>query len=422
MTPEVLVFSEGAEYLCNEYMDLIHAFENNAAIINIKGSLFSFKLTGFLIFNNTPVVVFPKNFETTGDSFKQDAAILLRVLLRYRMESIHTSEENQFLNGSETNSNGRIVAAVVLLNDFQTYGYLKRTERIKTTYAKGNIDWAATVNRKHPVISQRRLYYTDPVIRQNVEDVNNIVIQIHKAVISECLQLWGWMMGLSSNDISCKMPCDDEKAVRILKNELLVTYANREIEVLRNMIAYLQCKTGKRKYVHFELLATPFFYYVWEYICGHIFENQYAAMLPVVAKPVWKNCPVKHNVSQRPDILFINGKGFFILDAKYYDYNNSLPGWNDVAKQLLYKYTIENNKSVKAMKILEKTDRLYNAFIFPQNDTTKTVYIGTVAVEDVADLGEIHAFAINTRLAMYAYASGEKSKLKYDVVRALIGM
>lgn len=419
MPEGVRFFTEGHWYPEKNHADIVTLFGRNSAILSMDGDQFSFKITGFLICDNNPVVVFPKNFDTNESSFKMDASILLRTLLRYRMEKVHPKDENTFLNGSEINSNGRIISAIALLNDYQNNGLLKRVEKIKTTRSNGNIDWNSTINKTIPTINHGKPVYMAPIVNKMANNANHIVIQIHKAIISECTELWGWLTGFSSTNVSFSMPCGSENAVGILTKELTTTFLSREIYVLRNMISYLKCKIGKKSREHFEILATPYFYYTWEYICGHIFENQYGALSGIIPQPAWKETAREHNMSQRPDILFVYGDGFFILDAKYYNYNISLPGWRDTVKQLFYQYTIENRKAPATVRALSSVRSIYNAFILPENTETQVKYLGYVEVENVLGLGRIHAFALNTKKAMISYAGGIKSDIKDDIVLQL---
>lgn len=422
MAKNVDVFMEGQKYKSSDYPEIVRMLKKNTSVIAIKGDQFSFRITGFLICNNIPLVIFPKNFITDETTFRFDANILLRTLLRYRTETIHPKEENAFLNGNDLNSNGRIVSAIALLNDFQNNDFLSRNEKIKTVKDKGNIDWHSTINTTIPVLHHGRPIYSNPVIKRTAIDANHIVILIHKAVISECARLWGWMTGVNNDELLFELPCSVEEAIRHLTSELTLTYINRELEVIRNMIAYLKCKTGRNTLEHIEILATPFFYYVWEYICGHIFENQYSSLSGVVPQPVWKNNLAFGKISQRPDILFINDNCFFILDAKYYNYHHSLPGWHDAAKQLFYQYTVENNQSPEAKRTLLKINKICNAFIMPETGEMNVRYLGFIEVENVGGLNKIQAFAINSRQAMQAYAGGIKSDLKDCVISQLATM
>lgn len=420
MFDKVRFFTEGDFYFQKDYMDIVNLFEKNTAVLSMDANQFSFKITGFLICNNTPVVVFPKTFVTNESSFKMDASILLRTLLRYRMEKVHPEDENAFLNGNEVNSNGRIISAIALLNDYQNYGLLKRVEKIKTTHSSGNIDWNATINKTMPTINHGKPVYMDLIVNKTAYNANCIVIQIHKAVISECAELWGWLTGFSEVDISFVMPCGIEDAVRILTKELTTTFVNREIGVLRNIIAYLKCKIGEKSIEHIEMLATPYFYYTWEYICGHVFGNQYSSLSRIIPQPVWKETARNFKISQRPDILFIIEDGFFILDAKYYNYNKSLPGWQDTVKQLFYQYTIENGKAPDAVRALSSVKTIYNAFVLPESTEAQIKYLGYAEIENVMGFKKVHAFAMNTRKAMQSYAGGIKSDLKDDVIARLI--
>jgi len=75
-----LCFSEGAPYLIKDYPDIIDSLDDALISVNNRNASFSWKITGFSIVRNTPVVVFPKNYTVpiTDAAIKEEASILFR--------------------------------------------------------------------------------------------------------------------------------------------------------------------------------------------------------------------------------------------------------------------------------------------------------------------------------------------------------
>jgi|GEM_PF-1206258 len=406
---EIFLFVEGKEYLHKQYENLVEQLDMLNEVIKKNDGTFSFIITGFIIVNNIPVVIFPKNYllPDSDVKIKHEAMVLMRVLMKYRLEKGHDPKEMDLLYGNTVNSTGRIISAISLIEDFQENGILKRKIRVDSSNHQGYIDWNATVNKTIPHISHKRPFYLKPIMRTSSVDDVNLLTQIHKYAVKESLDLWGWLFGYDDEEMErIQLPYSVEMAISYLNAELRKTFIQREIFVIKCLIDYLDSHSGQNKEKRFEVLATPFFNMTWEAICGYVYSNDYINLAKWVAQPIWDSNVIKKNISQRPDILFVDKSTFYILDAKYYDYNKTIPGWHDVVKQLFYKYTIE--AKVKKSKEL-KVKKYENVLIFPENSDLKFTYLGRIYVEGVVDLGEVNAFAINTKEAMEVYALGRLS-------------
>jgi len=410
-TPELLVFHENKSYPMKLFKELF--LENNSyeasGIIKSFGNSFCFKVVGFLLLDDKIIAIFPKGF-AFSDYVSDDAAMLLKVLFRYRNSRNLEPEEIQMLRGDNVFKNGRLVSAIALLEDYQKNGYLTRNQVNRTHNVHGFPDWNRTVKTCTPLLSHRRPVYVDPVIRSSQTDTSNIITQIHKVVIGECLSIFSWLFGNSTDSTPSTMLLSQQEAISMLEIELQNTFVQREVEVIKLLIQYLSAKTGAADSYTVELLATPFFHNTWEAICGYVFENQYAILKGIVPHPQWKNAKVEGNIAQRPDILYNHNSKLYILDAKYYDYKKNLPGWHDVVKQLFYKFTIE--KSINSQFTNHESphyNSIVNAFVLPENSDDDMVHLGDIHVENVDELGDLHVFSINTRNAMHLYANKKKS-------------
>lgn len=419
---DFLHFTEREEYPISEYNTLVTTIQKTPSIISMHGNTFSFCITGFLVCNNCLVIIFPKKYlrPSNQNCLQQEARLLLNTLLRYRAERNHNPEELEFLEGNNTNTSNRIVSAISLITDFQSNGYLHRSIKMKTSKASGYIDWAETIHKTIPYLNHGQALYPTPIIRKSSTDIDNIIIKIHKAVLQQSISLWGWLLDctIPFNE-NFEMPCGESEALNLLQGELHHTYVQREINVINNLILFIKNKADGSNSIKLDLIATPYFQYVWESICGHIFENQYSFLSHIIPKPEWTSEIVKSKLSQRPDILFRNSNNLFILDAKYYDYQHSTPGWHDIVKQMFYLYTIKKILNDTDYPELKEISCIFSAFILPENSEHKITYLGKVHVNKVEDLGCIEVFAINTHDAMHAYATGKASTLKQDVLLKL---
>ena len=388
-----------------------------ALIIETHGDSFCFKTVGFFMCEEKIITVFPKGFYLTENPVN-DASILLRVLLRYRNSRNLEPEEKKMLFGDTLFKNGRLVSAIALLDDYKSNGYLRKLYTSSSRKIGGFTDWNRTITTITPLINNKRPIYADPVRRSTFTDIDNILCKIHNSIITECISLLGWLCELDSIDIQVlPMPVTCDEAVSIIKKELRHTYVQREIEVLKLMLQYLSAKSGEQASQSIELLMTPFFHNTWEEICGYLFENQYSILKDIVPRPKWRSSKIKGTLSQRPDILYIHNNNLYILDAKYYDYSVTTPGWHDVVKQLFYRYTIERNiESKEALSnSLPDVTSIKNAFILPENSCDDCIHLGSIYVENVQELGEIYVITINLQKAMWQYAYREKSQYRSDL-------
>ncbi len=347
---------------------------------------FWFRVTGVLLINNIPVVVFPKTYtvpENTGIA-REYAGDLLRVLLRYRSEPFLDKAENKLLYGDDELQSGRISSALQLIDDYRRHGYLNRDTGILSRARKGRIDWPATINKTVPVFSHGQPAYFSPLMRYEKMDTRNAVHLIHRYVVSDCYSTWSWLSGTIA-DVESKdsPPFSNESSIRILNIELMGTYVQREVEVIKLMIAYLTSKNGTDSKRKLDIIATKYFSFVWEAVCAYLFHNQYSRLRSIIPQPEWESDRFKGKISQRPDIFTLHGDALYILDAKYYNVEKNLPGWHDVVKQMFYRHTLKNSLINRhTQKILPDVKEVYNIFLLPGYDNKPLSYAGRVYVRE----------------------------------------
>ena len=416
-------FCETESYMLSDYPEISNALPKFYDLVTVTDENFEFKFTGVAIANNIPLVVFPKNFcipDNEADIL-ECAADLIRVLMIYKSEPIHEATEMELLYGESYYQNNQISTAIQLIDDFRHYGYINREIGILSPSHLGRIDWPATINKTIPFISHGKPAYFNTLMHHEKTDIKNAIYLIHRYIIFNCFITWGWMYGESARFPKEEPIRNVEDAIILLKRELRETYANREINTLKLMISYLQLISGTDKKRKADFLATRHYHFVWEAICGYMFFNQYNKLSSIIPQPVWETDGTPKRISQRPDIFSVSGSSLCIIDAKYYDIRNNLPGWSDVVKQLFYRHTlISTLNSRNTRKLLPNTNSVYNIFILPGSHSNPLEYIGRSLIKESPDLGIIMAFTIDQKKAMRTYAYRDDDLYRNHLVNLLV--
>ncbi|MFV8829526.1 LlaJI family restriction endonuclease [Alkalihalobacterium sp. APHAB7] len=398
----------------------------NREICSLVGNKIKFKVTGLLIYNNTFIIIFPKSYKIpkAEKDLKENIQILLSVLIKYKNSAHLSLEEVNLLGGNNGGNTESIITAYSLINDYINNGLLMKEMRITSEKYNGNTNWSTTINKKNPLFTGKSVIYTETVSRKTVRDRQNLLIKLHEYCVYKSVEKYGWLLGIPLELAKIEMPCDIRYAVNFLQMELNSTFVERElivIQLIKDFLSGIELINNEAK---LEVLATPYFYLVWEAICSQIFKNQYKKLRQTIPRLKWEiesNAAVK---PQRPDIMFLNKQKMYVLDAKYYNTDMNLPGWHDVVKQLFYASTIFNHIKSENFKpndpIIKKQTKcikkVENAFLFPTSDEVAIKYIGKVNIENNDEFDSIKAYKINTLLAMKCYIR----KVEYNFVKTLI--
>ncbi|MDF2546099.1 MAG: hypothetical protein K0R93_997 [Anaerosolibacter sp.] len=390
-------FVELVEYSTKLYSEILDPvfFEKN--ICRKKGVSFSFNVTGFLIKGNHILVVFPKGYKLPDEDEQLELHVrtLAETLARYRSEEELEEEEKELLGNPEEADPEGIAAAIWLISDYENNGYIRKEIRSHRSSHGANIDWPRTVRKMTPLFSKGSPIYPDVLTRRSRIDYNNLLYQLHMYAVQRSYEKYGWILGWEKMDTSgfiAEMPCDRYVARYILQRELEDTFVDREMKLINILMEFIIGSGEDDERIKLSTLATPYFHYVWEKICGHVFLNRYKDLSNFIPKPRW-NSSLEKSISQRPDLLYVEDEILYILDAKYYDVNRNLPGWHDLVKQFYYYFSMHKKSAMKVR----------NALIFPGVTDQPVEDIGYVDIEDLPELGQIRAFCIDTYEAMRQY-------------------
>lgn len=428
------VFVEQKKYQLNSISQNIKNIMREYDCLKVKGKEIWFKATGFLVCDNCLVIIFPKGYVVEDNTrLLNDARLLFAVLMKYQKDTILEPEEMRLLGGGNGSVNSSIFTAFKLIKDYKINGLLKRNIKITTNQFTGNVNWASTINKRTPIFSKGYPIYHDAIYKKSKQDENSLLISLHKYAISKSLTSFGWLFGMSEHDFNgfrTEIPCELTKAIHFLEIELRSTFIQREIDVIKWIMNVLLERDSQDNSITVEMLLTKSFYYVWEAICSKILGNQYSILKVLLPQPIWEiyNCNNPQAISHRPDILIIRKNRFYILDAKYYNVDTSLPGWHDAVKQFFYglsiRKSIEENKDLIINEEIKKRVAditvYINAFVLPSFNQEVVSKLGSIKVPNIREYGKIDAFVIDATLAMKCYI-GEK---KYDFmnkIESLIG-
>ncbi len=422
------IFTEASIYSKEQYASVLERMHGEEAIISEKFDTFQFDVTGVVIIDNEPMVIFPKGYSISSDesSLRVESRNLLKTLIRYWSEKRQNPDEIELLQGGKERRNGRIVSTLSLLEDYAVNGWIQRKEVNESSKSNGFVNWAKTINEKTPIIANNSVFYFDLAVKSFNLDRNNLISRIHKQVIQECQKLFGWLTDYDFDfEPIDELQFSNEEMVIFLKQEIRKTFVQRELYVMNLLVQYLSAQVGAIENKSYEIFATRYFQYVWEDICGTLLDNEYNSLKILVPSPKWEGAPSTPSLSQIPDIMFTEKDSLYVVDAKFYDYKKSTPGWHDSVKQFFYSYTIDQN--LKSNSLLQRDygfiKRIFNIFILPENEDVPYKRLGEIHVEHVDSLGKIFAFSYNMKKALDLYSkreSNDSRKLLISTVEHLM--
>ncbi len=351
------------------------------------------------------------------------------------------------LEDREENAITGVNEILYVLEDFKYNGYLNRRHTVISQTKPGRIVWSRTIHKTTPIISHRQPFYANPYMKSNVRHDEEMVQKIHRHLVGKFCKTWGWLVG----DIKAEespMPCTPKEAIIILSAELQSCFVQREIDLIRSMIRYFKEKRGDKEEKRDEYMLTPEFEQIWENVCGYVLGNCYDDYKARIPKA--KFFPVSDSANssakpktwtQKPDILCRKDTELYIelyiLDAKYYTFRlpdsdelddegeaawkAHFPGWGDMVKQFVYRYTIEraiDQVKKRAIKQDENKDGFggvkiaANALLFPGGHTEKKPYLyhGTVRIPEAKYFYGIQLWSLDVEKMLKAYTDTDKQK------------
>ena len=380
------------------------------SICVLTDSGLKFQYVGLLAYRDKVVVLLPKYIsEKISETEKQLRAIkLVKVLQKYERMNPKKTDSDILIRNNEREFANRFAVADFLLRDFMINGYYQSFREEIFENGKGEISWDETINLTSPFFVKRTPYYLNTMNKEIESDLSNFILAVHKSIIYECYKKYGSILGYSFLNVSKPRRTILELGpiqfiLKNLKKELYITFIDQRIRLIKSMIAFLN-EEYNSLHSNLSLYGTKSFEYIWEYICGYIFNNQYKEYISLIPPVRWlefSTNQIKTKGKPRPDILKIyedeSGKKYFIIiDAKYFNikfWKGELignPDVYDVEKQILYE---------KLFKPHFPEYEFGNVFLFP-NELGQNNYnfFGAVNMDFIGEKPVILVY-LDTKLA-----------------------
>jgi hypothetical protein len=329
---------------------------------------------GIISFSDGLAVFLPRNYAGSQEKLDRAGHYLIMALLKFyheRETSINAHDSGEDLIGGMSLS---LIASI--FDDYTTNGlYVRRTrERTKNL---GKVNWPRTIARNSVCHTPSGPIFLDLATNRSKYIANCETAKIHALVLKELYLYYGilWFGDSNVHDeriIKMQPPLGSvETQIAYLKRELQLSYSERDLFLIHNLIQYLEIKKGSKNGP--ILIGVRKFHNMWESMLDQCLVGKWSInkKLPV---PVYKTLDSQFvpiaNKAQRTDTVLQNGTNIAIIDAKYYEASspNTAPGWPDLVKQFYYQ---------KAVSSLVSTDtKVSNHFIFPGNSKTlDSVYV-----------------------------------------------
>jgi len=379
-----------------------------------KNGLVTFKITGFIVTEKEMFVVFPKGVMKKKDKINNQhfAHILLKTLLKYNRHSI----QEQHIFFGESKSRGNLLNIVNwIVDDYKRNGLIQINYKKKEFNGKSKINWGKTIKETTPFIINQRIVYINTINSATLKNKNNEVTAVHYKILELIEEEYGWLLEYKldypSPYLNTEFTFDRMK--HILKSALRVTFNQKDIQLLKKLLDYVELKTNSNGSNNFTLLYTKYFQFIWENICKHLFEDN-SDLQNFLPKPYWSVGIEIKETKQIPDTLTIDSlNNLYIIDAKYfrpYEGITHLPGWKDIVKQLFYA------KSIDAADI----KNIYNVFVFPSpngDDKSPLIKHGFASVRGrETDFGKVWSFELNANWALQSYVQNTTGNIKQSLI------
>lgn len=347
-----------------------------------------FRFVGLLSTSGRLLVVLPKylvqrtaiHWEQPATSYAAETRLLMRILQRYKNKP--TPKLATFDDAEATVTDyfaGEPSIALSLTDDYLEHGYWYRTESEVTTWEGARTDWARTIDRAQPLITESGPLY---LVRYGYREPANrisVISQVHLWAVRYCIEKYSVVFP------DFQSIWYDQEAVeflseigepayllQLLEQETRIAYRDshlRTLELLKQLILQTGFNTDDKGRALFGTIA---FHQVWEIACKTVFRDRSSEMTGLFPSPTWTALAsdTYQNLQNtlEPDLVCFDAEAVLVADAKYYGivFSNGgkikhNPGMPDITKQLLYEQAVmallhEEGKPVRAVK---------NVFLLP---------------------------------------------------------
>ena len=300
---------------------------------SVEGRRVSF--VGVVWSENDVAVFYPKGL-SSDDNWQNTAKLIIRCIRQY------TKNERKSSDLMGVDNRIKYPIGLSVLENYLKFGLYNLLQKKAVLATSGKVDWKNTLNRIMPTHNKDRVPIYIPQIVGKTRSSPNIIQELHKAIISEADKVFGWLIGSKSNLVApelkgVKLPVSKTAALKIIRKEMSFQYVDAKISQLKLMESFLLNKEDTANQSRW-CFGTDLFQNIWENMCASYLGDQ-KSQFPMPAIPAYKSknaLILKKENASRPDIIINEKNKIAIVDAKYYDFKASMPGWQDLVKQFFY--------------------------------------------------------------------------------------
>lgn len=341
--------------------------------------------------------------------YSKSVVKLTKLLSRYK-------EPNKIEDYYESKDKFPIEAYLWIFRDFLKNGIYKDSESYFCVNGNGKISWKNTIKRGKTYLGENNLIYKDLIKRNTKYNVDNEITKIHKICAQKALYIFGPFYGIASRKMKTKITEElKNNWLGILKEELIISYNDHKIELLKKLIDLLQSQdVSKFNSLEFNLV-TKDYDYIFERLIdekfGNVNSSEYNSQGEI---SLIDSKNIKNAGQLRPDTINVDKKDgrIYIFDSKYYTYgfseDGTLPDVSSINKQITYAEYINNPLN----NLNPDKKDIYNIFVLPKNEDYKETneivqeefredlsYIGHANIKNKCENSYdcIHIFFVNFR-------------------------
>lgn len=412
---------------------------------NYRGEI-QFSYVGIVLVKGKAIFIFPKYVQCKNEANEiQSLKQIIKLLNEFSArEKLDKNNLESFSLEQETLEDNLIPIICFLLDDYIENNIYENEVDSTEVNGDGEINWDKTIELVDPIVINNQWFYSDLITNRSRIDNDRYITRLHGAIINECMEFLtktGLNSILTYNIDNIENSLEDldevDRIEREIENEMMVQFNDRKKRVLQAIKAYI-AKRSDTSEVNLLLYGTRNFKWVWEVICGYVFDNEFVKngkkskyKIYEIESPKWyidnrnnlENDDSSEYEMQKnrltPDILKVvvheNIRCLLILDAKYYnlrienEYLKGNPGIDDITKQYLYhtalKSYIEKNNITKVI----------NAFLLPSE--LKTYVQGEVVLDFMKQFSDIdiNLIKLNVDEIINMYCGYKKYNLQYFI-------
>lgn len=353
----------------NNPINLIFPYGNKPEKVGLEISenevTFTFPINYYHNNGEKKISCYSLNEKKEYEDYRKTILILLRLLSKYR-------DENEVKNYNKNENNFPIEAYLWIIRDYIENGIYKDSETYYCINGKGKINWKKTIKQGKTFLDNENLVYKDLIKRKVNYNIENQITEIHTFCVQKAISILGFIYGLPPKKFKNIKISDEIKLqwLQILRKELLVSYNDHKISLLKNMIDMLQSQDANKFNSHEFSLVTNDYDYVFERLVDDKFGNVCSSDYNPQGEIKLEDEGISSAGQMRPDTICIDDSGIYIIDSKYYTYGyvgdrkgGTLPDISSINKQITYAQYIQNPLN----NLNPNNKEIYNIFLLPKN-------------------------------------------------------